>query len=83
FMGFEIEEALIPLTLSPVLYGTDGIQNIDIQAKNVDNFEAAGKRDVDVLNSRKPSEIPGKYELENLKELQDNVTNVTSIMTMI
>ena len=31
FMGFEI--ALIPLTLWPVLYGTDEIQNIAIQAK--------------------------------------------------
>ncbi|MBR9673464.1 macrolide ABC transporter permease [Bacillus cereus] len=83
FMGFEMEEALIPLTLWPVLYGTDDIQNIAIQAKNVDNLEAAGKRAVDVLNSRKPSEIPGKYELVNLKELQENVSKVTSIMTMI
>ena len=28
-----MEEALIPLTLWPVLYGTDDIQNIAIQAK--------------------------------------------------
>ncbi|MEH7149501.1 ABC transporter permease [Bacillus thuringiensis] len=83
FMGFEMEEVLIPLTLWPVLYGTDEIQSIAIQAKNVDDLEAAGKQAVDVLNSRKPSEIPGKYELVNLKEFQENVSKVTNIMTMI
>lgn len=83
FMGFEMEEVLIPLTLWPVLYGTDDIQNIAIQAKNVDDLESAGKKAVDVLNSRKPSEIPGKYELVNLKEFQENVSKVTNIMTMI
>ncbi|EJS09157.1 MULTISPECIES: ABC transporter permease [Bacillus] len=83
FMGFETEEILIPLTLWPVLYGTDEIQSIAIQAKNVDNLEAAGKQAVEVLNNRKPSEIPGKYELVNLKEFQDGVSKVTNIMTMI
>lgn len=83
FMGFEMEEGLIPITLWPVLYGTDEIQSIAIQAKNVDDLEAAGKQAVDVLNSRKPSEIPGKYELVNLKEFQENVSKVTGIMTMI
>ncbi|WP_242215663.1 ABC transporter permease [Bacillus cereus group sp. BfR-BA-01383] len=83
FMGFEMEEALIPLTLWPVLYGTDDIQNIAIQSKNVDDLEVAGKKAVDVLNSRKPSEIPGKYELVNLKEFQEGVSKVTNIMTMI
>ncbi|MED1113430.1 ABC transporter permease [Bacillus paramycoides] len=83
FMGYETEEILIPLTLWPVLYGTDEIQSIAIQAKNVDNLESAGKKAVEVLNSRKPSEIPGKYELVNLKEFQEGVSKVTNIMTMI
>ncbi|PRD03971.1 macrolide ABC transporter permease [Bacillus sp. MYb56] len=83
FMGFETEEILIPLTLWPVLYGTDEIQSIAIQAKNVDNLESAGKKAIEVLNSRKPSEIPGKYELVNLKEFQEGVSKVTNIMTMI
>ena len=39
------------------MYGTDEIQNISVQAKNVDNLEKAGKKAADVLNSRKPSEI--------------------------
>ncbi|OJD94612.1 macrolide ABC transporter permease [Bacillus cereus] len=83
FMGFEAEEMLIPLTLWPVLYGTDEIQSIAIQSKNVDNLETAGKKAVDVLNNRKPSDIPGKYELVNLKEFQEGVSKVTNIMTMI
>ncbi|CAM3949122.1 ABC transporter permease [Bacillus paramycoides] len=83
FMGFETEEILIPLTLWPVLYGTDEIQSIAVQAKNVDNLESAGKKAIDVLNSRKPSDIPGKYELVNLKEFQEGVSKVTNIMTMI
>ncbi|MDM5236839.1 ABC transporter permease [Bacillus cereus] len=83
FMGFEMEEGLIPLTLWPVLYGTDEIQSIAIQSKNVDDLETAGKKAVEVLNSRKPSEIPGKYELVNLKEFQEGVSKVTNIMTMI
>ncbi|OPD60476.1 ABC transporter permease [Bacillus anthracis] len=83
FMGFEMEEGLIPITLWPVLYGTDEIQSIAIQSKNVDDLESAGKQAVDVLNSRKPSEIPGKYELVNLKEFQEGVSKVTNIMTMI
>ncbi|MCW9132824.1 ABC transporter permease [Bacillus paramycoides] len=83
FMGFEAEEMLIPLTLWPVLYGTDDIQSIAVQAKNVDDLEVAGKKAIDVLNSRKPSDIPGKYELVNLKEFQEGVSKVTNIMTMI
>ncbi|PGZ07533.1 macrolide ABC transporter permease [Bacillus cereus] len=83
FMGFEMEEGLIPITLWPVLYGTDEIQSIAIQSKNVDDLEVAGKKAVEVLNSRKPSEIPGKYELVNLKEFQEGVSKVTNIMTMI
>ncbi|RVU65058.1 macrolide ABC transporter permease [Bacillus thuringiensis] len=83
FMGFEMEEGLIPITLWPVLYGTDEIQSIAIQSKNVDDLESAGKQAIDVLNSRKPSEIPGKYELVNLKGFQEGVSKVTNIMTMI
>ncbi|MCI0768592.1 FtsX-like permease family protein, partial [Bacillus sp. TL12] len=65
------------------LYGKDEIQNISVQAKNVDNLEVAGKKAVEVLNSRKPSEFTGKYEVTNLKELQDGISQMTNIMTMI
>ncbi|EOQ04288.1 ABC transporter permease [Bacillus cereus VDM021] len=61
FMGMGPSEALIPITLWPTLYGKDEIQNISVQSKNIDNLETAGKKAVEVLNSRKPSDASGKY----------------------
>ncbi|MCC2364592.1 ABC transporter permease [Bacillus cereus] len=83
FMGMGSSEALIPISLWPTLYGKDEIQNISVQAKNVDNLEKAGKKAADVLNSRKPSDATGKYEVMNLKELQEGISKMTGIMTMI
>ncbi|MEM5611379.1 FtsX-like permease family protein [Bacillus thuringiensis] len=76
-------EALVPISLWPTLYGKDEIQNISVQAKNVDNLEKAGKKAADVLNSRKPTDATGKYEVMNLKEIQEDISNMTGIMTMI
>ncbi|WP_417159714.1 ABC transporter permease, partial [Streptococcus pneumoniae] len=70
-------------TLWPTLYGKEEIQNISIQAKNVDEMESSGKKAVDILNSRKPSDIPGEYEVVNLEAMQKNISKVTGIMTMI
>ncbi|PFA82638.1 ABC transporter permease [Bacillus cereus] len=83
FMGMDPLQVLIPLTLWPTIYGTDEIKNISIQAKNIDQLENAGKKAVNLLNSRKSSEIPGKYEMVNLKELQDGIAKLTNVMTMI
>ncbi|WP_017153497.1 ABC transporter permease [Bacillus bingmayongensis] len=83
FMGMGPSEALIPITLWPTLYGKDEIQSISVQAKNVDDLEKAGKKAADVLNSRKPSDASGKYEVMNLKEIQEGISKMTSIMTMI
>ncbi|KIQ77702.1 macrolide ABC transporter permease [Bacillus sp. L_1B0_8] len=83
FMGMGSSEALIPISLWPTLYGKDEIQNISVQAKNVDNLEKAGKKAADVLNSRKPRDATGKYEVMNLKEIQEGISRMTNIMTMI
>lgn len=83
FMGIGGSEALIPLTLWPTVYGTDKIQNISVQAKNIDNLDDTGKKAANVLNSRKPSEFTGKYEIVNLKEIQEGISKMTNIMTMI
>ncbi|PFM17434.1 macrolide ABC transporter permease [Bacillus thuringiensis] len=83
FMGIGMSEAFVPLTLWPTLYGKEEIQNISIQAKKVDEMESSGKKAVDILNSRKPSDIPGEYEVVNLEAMQKNISKVTSIMTMI
>ncbi|MEX0417610.1 ABC transporter permease [Bacillus sp. C30] len=83
FMGMGPSEALVPISLWPTLYGKDEIQNISVQAKNVDNLEKAGKKAADVLNSRKASDATGKYEVMNLKEIQEGISKMTGIMTMI
>ncbi|AIK36575.1 macrolide ABC transporter permease [Bacillus pseudomycoides] len=83
FMGMGPSEALIPITLWPTIYGKDEIQSISVQAKNVDDLEKAGKKAADVLNSRKPSDASGKYEVMNLKEIQEGISKMTGIMTMI
>ena len=83
FMGTGPSEALVPISLWPTMYGKDEIQNISVQAKNVDHLEQAGKKAADVLNSRKPSDTTGKYEVMNLKEIQEGISKMTGIMTMI
>ncbi|MCQ6531120.1 ABC transporter permease [Bacillus mycoides] len=83
FMGMGSSKALVPISLWPTLYGKDEIQNISVQAKNVDHLEQAGKKAADVLNSRKPSDATGKYEVMNLKEIQEDISKMTGIMTMI
>lgn len=83
FMGIESLEMLIPLTQWPTLYGTEEIQNISVQAKNIDNLDEAGKKAAAVLNSRMSSEFTGKYEVTNLKAIQENISKMTGIMTMI
>ncbi|PHC44674.1 macrolide ABC transporter permease [Bacillus toyonensis] len=83
FMGMGPSEALISISLWSTLYGKDEIQNISVQAKNVDDLEQAGKKAADVLNSRKSSDATGKYEVMNLKEIQEGISKMTGIMTMI
>ncbi|PEZ03456.1 macrolide ABC transporter permease [Bacillus sp. AFS018417] len=83
FMGMGMSEMLIPISLWPTLYGKSEIQNIAVQAKNVDQLQEAGKKAVGVLNDRKPNDIPGKYEIIDLEKMKESISKVTSIMTMI
>ncbi|PEO56537.1 macrolide ABC transporter permease [Bacillus toyonensis] len=83
FMEMGDSEVLVPLSLWPTLYGTEEIKNISVQAKNVDSLDDAGKKAANVLNNRKPVEFTGKYEVMNLKEIQESISQMTNIMTMI
>lgn len=78
-----IPEMLLPLSLWPVLYGTDDIQSVTLQARNVGELEAAGQKAVNLLNDTKSPELKGKYEVFNLEEIQKSISKVTNIMTMI
>lgn len=76
-------EMLIPISLWSTLYGKDEIQNIAVQAKNTDQMEMVGKKAVNILNSRKSSDISGKYEIFDIEKIKENLSQVTNIMTMI
>ncbi|MGG5252584.1 ABC transporter permease [Neobacillus sp. SM06] len=78
-----IPELLMPLSLWPVLYGTDEIQSVTLQAKDVSKLEAAGQKAVNLLNDTKSADLKGKYEVFNLEEIQKSISQVTNIMTMI
>ncbi|PDZ04300.1 macrolide ABC transporter permease [Bacillus cereus] len=83
FMGMSIPELLIPISIWPTIYGKSEIQNIVVQAETPDQLEQAGKKAVDVLNNRKSNDIPGKYEIMDLKKLQEGLSQLTKIMTMV
>ncbi|EKS8379197.1 macrolide ABC transporter permease [Bacillus cereus] len=83
FMGMSIPELLIPISIWPTIYGKSEIQNIVVQAETPDQLERAGKKAVDVLNNRKSNDIPGKYEIMDLKKLQEGLSQLTKIMTMV
>ncbi|MGN4725642.1 ABC transporter permease [Bacillus cereus group sp. MYBK15-3] len=83
FMGMSIPELLIPISIWPTIYGKSEIQNIVVQAETSDQLEIAGKKAVDVLNNRKSNDISGKYEIMDLKKLQEGLSQLTKIMTMV
>ncbi|MCU4992719.1 ABC transporter permease [Bacillus cereus] len=83
FMGMSIPELLIPISIWPTIYGKSEIQNIVVQAETPDQLEGAGKKAVDVLNNRKANDISGKYEIMDLKKLQEGLSQLTKIMTMV
>lgn len=81
--GLGMPELLLPLSIWPVLYGTDAIQNVTLQAKDVNKLELAGQKAVNLLNDTKSPDLKGKYEVFNLEELKKSISKVTNIMTMI
>jgi putative ABC transport system permease protein len=81
--GLSTPEIIMPLTLWPVLYGTDDIQSVTLQVKDINQLELAGTKAAKMLNDAKSPELEGKYEVLNLEELQKSIAGVTKIMTMI
>ncbi|MDG4658563.1 ABC transporter permease [Ectobacillus antri] len=83
FFGLGFPYMLLPLSIWPVMYGSDEIQSITLQAKSPDLMETAGQKAVDVLNFNKSDELEGKYEVQNLEEIKKGISKVTTIMTSI
>lgn len=82
-MGLGMPELLMPISLWPVLYGTDSIQSVTLQAKDVSKLELAGQEAVNLLNTAKSPDLKGKYEVFNIEEIKKSISKVTSIMTSI
>ncbi|PLR75423.1 macrolide ABC transporter permease [Bacillus sp. V3-13] len=80
---FGLPEILLPISLWPVLYGTDNIQSVKLQAKDADMIEPAGKKAAIILNDTKPQDLQGKYEVMNLEEIQKSISSLTKVMTFI
>lgn len=81
--GVETPEMLIPLSVWPATFGTENIQSLTIQVKNINKVEKTGKEAVEMLNKLKSPELKGKYQIVNLAALKKGLTKVTDIMTMI
>lgn len=82
-LGLGMPEMLIPLSIWPVLYGTDEIQSVTLQTNDISTLEEAGKKAVNMLNDTKSPDLDGKYEVFNLEEIQKGISQVTNVMTMI
>jgi putative ABC transport system permease protein len=81
--GLGLDEILMPLSIWPVLFGTDNIQTVTLQAKDVSKLELAGKKAASLLNDTKSPDLKGKYEVFNIEEIKKSISKVTNIMTMI
>jgi putative ABC transport system permease protein len=81
--GLGLDEMLIPLSIWPVLFGTDNIQSVTLQAKEVSKLEFAGNKAASMLNDTKSPDLKGKYEVFNIEEIKNSISKVTNIMTMI
>ena len=81
--GFESPEILMSLSQWPVLYGTEDVQSITLQAKDTGSLELVGKKATNILNATKSPDLKGKYGVLNFKEIQKNISTVTNIMTII
>jgi putative ABC transport system permease protein len=81
--GLGLDEMLMPLSIWPVLFGTDNIQSVTLQAKDVNKLELAGKKASSLLNDTKSPDLKGKYEVFNIEEIKKSISKVTNIMTMI
>ncbi|HET7580315.1 MAG TPA: ABC transporter permease [Bacillales bacterium] len=80
--NFQQEKILVPLTLWPVMYGSDDIDSLTIQAKSADVLQTAGKKAVHVLNQRHPGD-DGEYYVLNIEQIKRSISKITGIMTMI
>lgn len=80
--NFQQEKIIVPMTLWPMIYGSDAIDSLTIQARNARVLQTAGKKAVALLNRQNPSSN-GEYYVLNLDQIRKSISKITGIMTMI
>ncbi|HET7580102.1 MAG TPA: ABC transporter permease [Bacillales bacterium] len=73
---------VVPMTLWPIMYGTDEIESLTIQAVSGNALQTAGTKAVDLLN-RKHRNDQGEYYVFNIEQIKKAISRITGIMTSI
>ncbi|WP_191559535.1 ABC transporter permease [Metabacillus idriensis] len=82
-MNLSSDQALVPITVWPMIFKTEEISSLTIQTENVDQLEIAGDKAVSMLNSTKKLNDLGSFEVFNMQEIQEGISSITRIMTAI
>lgn len=80
--NFQQEKVIVPLTLWPIMYGTDEIDSLTIQATNATVLQKAGQKAVNLLNEENENKN-GEYYVMNIEQIKESISKITGIMTMI
>lgn len=81
FFAFQVDEVLLPQSSWPMLYGTDNMDMLNVQANSADDIEIASHAVTNYLNDQ--STLSGEYQVLNMEEIEQGISQVTNVTTMI
>ncbi|WP_042420761.1 ABC transporter permease [Geomicrobium sp. JCM 19038] len=81
FFAFQVDELLLPQSSWPMLYGTDNMDMLNVQANSADDIQIASHAVTNYLNDQ--STLSGEYQVLNMEEIEQGISQVTNVTTMI
>ncbi|WP_042360902.1 ABC transporter permease [Geomicrobium sp. JCM 19055] len=81
FFAFQVDEVLLPQSSWPMLYGTDNMDMLNVQANSADDIQIASHAVTNYLNDQ--STLSGEYQVLNMEEIEQGISQVTNVTTMI
>ncbi|EZH64513.1 macrolide ABC transporter permease [Bacillaceae bacterium JMAK1] len=81
FFAFQVDEVLLPQSSWPMLYGTDNMDMLNVQANSADDIQVASHAVTNYLNDQ--STLSGEYQVLNMEEIEQGISQVTNVTTMI
>nr|WP_238545092.1 FtsX-like permease family protein [Geomicrobium sp. JCM 19039] len=81
FFEFQVDEALLPQSVWPMLYGTDQMDMLNVQATSADTIQSAGISVTGYLNET--TDRTGHFEVINMEEIQEGISQITNVTTTI